>query len=175
MTPSQIEALCDRKLPYYPTTTKSSKLLAFVPMLSCFILVRIGIVFLLLSKVKPFICASYPICSHLPQGLWYFGSLVVLIPFLHRHVLLFLIHPVSKGTWFSIYHLKKPSFGSTSPARYRPSLCSMTHWNLWKELPSLAFSPPIHPSTLSNLASVTTLPMKLLLLRLLVTFSNWKC
>lgn len=73
MTPSQIEALCDRKLPYYPTTTGSSKLLVFVPMLSSFILVRFGIVFLLLSKVKPFICASYPVCSHLPQGLWYFG------------------------------------------------------------------------------------------------------
>lgn len=127
-----------------------------------FILVRMEMVLLRLSKVRPFICAFYPTCSYLPQGL---GTAVILIPFLHSDVLLFLIHPVGKETWSSIYHLKTQTnlfFSSTSPTRYRPYLCSMTLWNLWKELSSLAFSSPIHSSTFSNLASVTILRMKLL-------------
>lgn len=116
-----------------------------------------------------YLCSiSYPF-SLSPRTL----LLVILTPLLHHHVLLFLILPVSKDTWSGIYHLNtnKTFLWLHIPTSCRP-ICSMTHWNLWKELPSFGFSLPIHSSTLSNVASITTLLRKLLLSGSSVTFSN---
>lgn len=104
----------------------------------------------------------------LPKDL---GTVVFLPPLVCHHGLLFLSFLSVKKHLTILKHKHcspcTPTLGSTSPTSYG-HISDISE--LLKELPSLAFSPPIHFSSFSNLASILTLPMKLLSSRPLVVF-----
>ena len=143
-------------------------------MLPCFILVRMEIVFLFLWKVRPFICASYPVCSHLPQVLWYcdypntihaLSCSSLLNPFwLWRH------DPVSS----ILKHKQNPPWSPYSPPA---TDLLFVPWPPLEPLERVALTCFVSSHSLFiplKFNFVTILPVKLLLSRSLVPFSNWK-